>query len=164
MFYILLGGGVKISRGGSKYRYDILTPGSKYRMIYWPRGQYIGGSKYRLTPVVIMAVNKIIRIRYHFSRACVTIGALHNQKSIMTSLAQHKRSECDTESILFLSSGICPLCRVRNEMVYALSWRTILAHLSVIYCLLFLLFATREINNKITLSWPHKEFATPTHT
>ena len=41
---------VKISWGGSKYRYDILTPGSKYRTIYWPWGQYIGGSKYRLTP------------------------------------------------------------------------------------------------------------------
>ena len=47
-----IGGGVKISWGGSKYRYDISTPGSKYRTIYWPRGQYIGGSKYRLTPAV----------------------------------------------------------------------------------------------------------------
>ena len=42
-------GGQNIMRG-SKYRYDILTPGSKYHKIYWPRGQYIGGSKYRLTP------------------------------------------------------------------------------------------------------------------
>ena len=36
---------------GSKYGYDILTPGSKYPTIYWPWGQYIGGSNYRLTPV-----------------------------------------------------------------------------------------------------------------
>ena len=51
VLYSILGGGVNISWGGSKYRYDILTPGSKYRTIYWPRGQYIGESKYRLTPV-----------------------------------------------------------------------------------------------------------------
>ena len=34
-------GGQNIVKG-SKYRCDILTPVSKYRMLYWPRGQYIG--------------------------------------------------------------------------------------------------------------------------
>ena len=36
----------KMAQGQRKWhvvRYDILTPGSKYRMIYWPRSQYIGG-------------------------------------------------------------------------------------------------------------------------
>ena len=39
LIHVLLRGGGG-GGGGSKYHQDILTPGSKYCTIYWPRGQY----------------------------------------------------------------------------------------------------------------------------
>ena len=46
----LLGGGWKYRKGGWRYRNDIFTPGWKYRTIFSPRVENIGGWKYRITP------------------------------------------------------------------------------------------------------------------
>ena len=50
IFCVLLGGAGQNIVRGVKIPLRYIDPGSKYRTIYWPRGQYIGGSKYCLTP------------------------------------------------------------------------------------------------------------------
>ena len=68
--------------------------------------------------------------------------------------------------ILVLASFMDSLCRVRNEIMYVLLWRTVYALTQVLFWCLFpssviLVFI---INTKITLSWAHKQFATRVHT
>ena len=57
------------------------------------------------------------------------------------------------------------LCRVRNKIMYVLSWRTVFALTQCYFGIYFpRCFATREINTNITLSWALKQFVTRVHT
>ena len=81
-----------------------------------------------------------------------------HQQSIMTSSAERKPSDWDTGTACkdrhFLSSFMDSLCRVRNKIMYVLSWRTVSALTRDLFGVYFpLCFATREMNTKITLSW-----------
>ena len=97
-------------------------------------------------PAVNIAVNKIdiLRVRYHYSRYCVTIvwPLWRHQQSIVTSSAQRKPGERrrhgdDVSLSSFLSSFMDSLCRVRNKTMYVLSRRTISAHTRVLFWNLF---------------------------
>ena len=57
----------------------------------------------------------------------------------------------------FLSSFMDPLCRVRNKILYVLSWLTVYAFSRVLFGInLSHCCTTREIYTKIALSWAHK--------
>ena len=62
--------------------------------------------------------------------------------------ASETRGRC--VKIVVLSTFMEPLCRVRNKIMYVLSWRTVSALTRVLFWCLFLrCLATREINTKI---------------
>ena len=113
---------------------------------------------YLTRPTVNISVNKIDiwRVRYHYSRDRATIvwSLWRHQLSIVTSSAERKPSEWDTGTMRksrFLSSFMDSLCRVRNNIIHVLSWRTVSALTQVLFWYLFSsLLATREINIKIT--------------
>ena len=67
--------------------------------------------------------------------------------------------------IIVSSSFMDSLCRVRYEITYVFSWRTVYA-LTRVFSGVYspCCCATREINTPITLSWAHKQFATRGHT
>ena len=79
---------------------------------------------------------------------------LHQQN---VNLAREARSRC--LKIVVLSSFLSSLCRVRNRIMYVLSWRTVSALTRVFFWCLF-----TTINTKITLSWALKQFVTRVHT
>ena len=59
--------------------------------------------------------------------------------------------------------GFVMLCK--NRITHRLSWRTVFAPTRVLFWYFFpRCFATREINNKITLSWALNRFVTRVHT
>ena len=67
--------------------------------------------------------------------------------------------------IVVLSLFMDSFCRVRNKIMYVLLWRMFLRSLGCYFGVYFpSCEATREINNKITLSWALKQFVTRVHT
>ena len=67
--------------------------------------------------------------------------------------------------IVFLSSFMDSLCCARNRITHRLSWRTVFLPLEFYFGIFFpRCFVTREINNKITLSWALNRFVTRLHT
>ena len=95
-------------------------------------------------PAVNITVNKIdiYRVRYHYSRDRITIvgSSWRHQQSIVTSSAERKPSEWDTgmmcEAHRFYSH-LWILSRVRNKIMYILSWRTVSALTRVLFWYLF---------------------------
>ena len=69
--------------------------------------------------------------------------------------ASETRRRCVKIKSSFLSPFMDSLYRVRNEIVYVLSWRTVSALTRALFC-----FATWEINTKFTRSWALKQFVT----
>ena len=69
--------------------------------------------------------------------------------------ASETRGRC--VKIVVLSSFMEYLCRLRNKIIYVLSWQTVSALTRVLFSSLF-------INTKITLSWALKQFITGVHT
>ena len=110
-----------------------------------------------------IAMNKIgiWRVRYHYLHDRITIVSLlwRHQKSIVMLSAERRPSEWDTGSMCkdrrFLSSFMDSWCRVRNKIIYVLSWRTVSVLIQV-------LFAIREITAK-NISWALKQFVTRMH-
>ena len=80
-----------------------------------------------------IAVTKIVR--YHYSRDRITIvwSLWRHQQSIVTSSTERKPSEWDTGTMSFMDS----LCRVRNKIMYVLSWRTVSVHTRVLFWYFF---------------------------
>ena len=71
--------------------------------------------------------------------------------------AKERRGRC--VKIIVLSSVMVPLCRVKNEVMYVLSWRTNSALTRVLFWCLSIII----LNAKITFSWAQKQFATRIH-
>ena len=96
------------------------------------------------------------QVRCHYSRDRVTI---------VWSLWRHQENvDRASDGVYvwrssFLSSFMDSLCRVRNRIIYVLSWWIFFHSLDSPRG-----FSTREVNTKITLSWAQKQFATRVHT
>ena len=86
--------------------------------------------------------------------------ALHNQ--LWRHQNRPNEALCRCVKVVFLSF-MGSSCRIRNEMMYVLPWRTVSVEryfgVYLPHC-----FASREINTKITLSWVHKQVACLAHT
>ena len=78
---------------------------------------------------------------------------------------QRVRHGVDVWRSSFLSSFIASLCRVKKiKIVFLLSWRTVCVHFRVlVWCLFPSLLHNSGNNRKTTLSWVHKQLATPAH-
>ena len=84
-----------------------------------------------------------------------------HQQSIMTSSAEGIPSEWDTGTMSFMQS----FCRVRNKMIYVLSWRTVSALTRVLFLCLFPSLLRNSGNKyKNNLSLALKQFVTRVHT
>ena len=100
------------------------------------------------------------------------LPAFHDKKFWSIRMWRHQQTEkraCETRRrcvknvvfILLMDS----LCRVRNIIMYVLSRRTVSVLTRVLFGVYFpRYFATREINNKITLSWALKQSVPQVHT
>ena len=65
----------------------------------------------------------------------------------------------------FLSSFMGSLCRVRNKIMYGLSWQTVYALTRVLFwCLFPSLLRNSGNKHQNNPSWAHKQFATWVHT
>ena len=81
----------------------------------------------------------------------------------VTSSAERRPSEtrerCVNIAVSIVIYGF--VSRVRNKIIYVLSWWTVSVLTRVIFCVYFpRCFETREINTKLTLSWVLKQFVT----
>ena len=109
----------------------------------WCHQQLImmSSTKWHLTRLVVnIAVYKIDiqRVRYHYSHDGVTIvrSLWCHQQLIMMSSTEWRLSKWFVK-IIFLSSFMDSLCRVRNKIIYVLSWRTVPALTGVLFWCLF---------------------------
>ena len=84
----------------------------------------------------------------------------HHQQSIVTSSAEHKPSEWDMDRSVRIVVFIGSLCRVINEIMYELWWRTVYAPTRVLFwCLFPSLLRKHHINPAEHI----KQFATRVH-
>ena len=98
--------------------------------------------------------------------AFVTSLAIHCDQ-LNLNRASETRGRCVKIIVVIVINRLIDLLhRVRNKIMYVLSWlfMTVYAFPQVLYWYLFAPLLRNSVDTKITLSWPHKQLATPVHT
>ena len=107
-----------------------------------------------------------------FSRTRITIAASRNAAVTSSAVDFDVISITWTEQVrhriyawwlAFSSPYIDSLCSVRNQMMYELSWRTVICSFECYFGASYFRCLQREINTKITPSWVPKQFFTRVH-